>query len=176
MSRATDTMKIVRGDGKDISVFVKEKGDAIKKALEAPGAILLRGFNTVGVEIDELARLLGFVPSSTYIPGIAPRKAYMSNNSCVFTSTEAPPHLPILPHTEMTYWPQPPDVLMFQCKNMEEESDAANETVIFDNKASAEELSQELLKKLAQVTLTSLVFLKTLASLPNSTPVQHFHP
>ena len=73
----------------------------------------------------------------------------MKGNSSVFTSTEAPPHLPILPHTEMTYWPRPPDLLVFQCKSIGSSNiEEGGETVIFDNKAAAAELDQEILEKL----------------------------
>ena len=75
-----------------------------------------------------------------YIPGIAPRKAHKAGNSCVFTSTEAPPHLPILPHTEMTYWPSAPDVLMFQCQQLESVDIDSGETVLFDTRKAAREL------------------------------------
>ena len=73
----------------------------------------------------------------------------MKGNSSVFTSTEAPPHLPILPHTEMTYWPRPPDLLVFQCKSIESSNiEEGGETVIFDNKAAAAELDKDFLEKL----------------------------
>ena len=93
-------MKIVEGDGQDLSDFLKSQQEDTKNWLESPGAVLFRGFHIEeGVEIDDLARNLGYIPFNTYIPGIAPRKAYKNGNSSVFTSTEAPPHLPILPHT-----------------------------------------------------------------------------
>ena len=144
-------MRTVLGDGQDIASFVQNNQDDITAALATAGAILLRGFTLGGTEIDGLARLLGFSPFTTYIPGIAPRKAYTPSSPSVFTSTEAPPHLPILPHTEMTYWPGPPDILLFQCKSLEPGFAAANETVVFDTRAAAAELDPKLLAKLEQV-------------------------
>ena len=109
------------------------------------GAVLLRGFHVPdAVELDEIARSLNFTPLDTYIPGIAPRKAHKAGNSCVFTSTEAPPHLPILPHTEMTYWPNSPDVLLFQCKHLETSNLDSGETVLFDTRKAAKELGHDL--------------------------------
>ena len=142
-------MKIIQGNGQDISVFIKSHQNDMKSYLESPGAILLRDFHCpTDVEVDDLSRDLGYIPSDTYIPGTAPRKAYKKGNSFVFTSTEAPPHLPILPHTEMTYWPNPPDLLIFQCKSIDTDpTQDGGETVIFDNTAAAGELDEELLGK-----------------------------
>ena len=142
-------MKIIHGNGQDISVFIKSHQNDMKSSLESPGAILLRDFHCpTDVEVDNLSRDLGYIPSDTYIPGTAPRKAYKKGNSFVFTSTEAPPHLPILPHTEMTYWPNPPDLLIFQCKSIDTDpTQDGGETVIFDNTAAAGELDEELLGK-----------------------------
>ena len=98
-------MKTVIGDGRDLATFVENNQEKILSCLETEGAILLRGFTPAGASLDHVARLLGLEPRTTYVPGIAPRKAAAPGNPAVFTSTEAPPHLPILPHTEMTYWP-----------------------------------------------------------------------
>ena len=93
-------MKFVEGNGQDLSDFLQSKQKETENWLEVSGAILFRGFHIEeGLEIDDLARKLDYTPFDTYIPGIAPRKAYKNGNSSVFTSTEAPPHLPILPHT-----------------------------------------------------------------------------
>jgi len=139
-------MKVLTGRGEDLSLYISKSKNALCSDLVEKGALLFRGFKT-SVELDEIARKIGFYPLNTYIPGIAPRKAYKDGNPFVFTSTEAPPHLPILPHTEMTYWPSPPDVLLFQCKNIDS-SVGAGETVIFDMAASADKLDPSLLEKL----------------------------
>ena len=154
------TMKIVRGNGKEISSYIQDNQTHITNALDTPGALLLRGFNTDGIEIDDVARLIGFTPSHTYIPGIAPRKAAIEGNPFVFTSTEAPPHLPILPHTEMTYWPDPPHLLLFQCKFLDTSCSQvnANETVLFDMKLAANELEENLLKKLASGCIMERIY------------------
>ena len=48
----------------------------------------------------------------------------------------------------MTYWPNPPDLLIFQCKSIESKNDEeGGETVVFDNEAAAAELDQNLLGK-----------------------------
>ena len=48
----------------------------------------------------------------------------------------------------MTYWPNPPDLLIFQCKSIESKNDEeGGETVVFDNEAAAAELDQTLLGK-----------------------------
>eukprot|EP00111_Clytia_hemisphaerica_P005095 TCONS_00014672-protein len=145
------TMKIVRGNGKEITSYIRDNKSEIIDAFETPGALLLREFDTNQIEIDEVARLIGYTPAHTYIPGIAPRKAAIEGNPFVFTSTEAPPHLPILPHTEMTYWPDPPHLILFQCKFLDSSCPQvnANETVLFDMKLAAAELNENLLEKLA---------------------------
>ena len=139
-------MEVVEGSGGDITSFLKtQQGDIDTHLLDGMGAVLLRGFHVPdAVELDEIARSLNFTPLDTYIPGIAPRKAHKAGNSCVFTSTEAPPHLPILPHTEMTYWPNSPDVLLFQCKHLETSNLDSGETVLFDTRKAAKELGPDL--------------------------------
>ena len=144
-------MKTVIGDGRDLATFVENNQEEIHSCLETEGAILLRGFTTTGAELDHVARLLGLEPRTTYVPGIAPRKVAAPGNTAVFTSTEAPPHLPILPHTEMTYWPRPPAVLLFQCESLQSGIAEANETVLYDTRAASEELDQALLDKLEKV-------------------------
>jgi len=140
-------MKVINGKTGDLSKFISNNKQHLTLDLNKNGALLFQGFHSA-TELDELARNLSFNPSSTYIPGIAPRKAYQEN-PFVFTSTEAPPHLPILPHNEMTYWPSPPDILMFQCKNIDT-SVGAGETVIFDMAKAAAMLDPSLLEKLNQ--------------------------
>ena len=49
----------------------------------------------------------------------------------------------------MTYWPNPPDILMFQCKSIDT-SAGAGETVIFDMAKAAAMLEPSLLEKLSQ--------------------------
>ena len=53
---------------------------------------------------------LGFALTNHYVPGVAPRH---QKGAFAFTSTEAPPHLPILPHTEMTYSNLRPRMIAF---------------------------------------------------------------
>ena len=53
-------MKIIQGNGQDISVFIKSHQDDMKSYLESPGAILLRDFHCpTNVEVDNLSRDLG---------------------------------------------------------------------------------------------------------------------
>ena len=134
-------MEVIEGRGLDICSFLgAEEGD-LASYLAGVGAVLLRGFTVpASLELDQIARSLLFTACDTYIPGIAPRKAHKVGNNCVFTSTEAPPHLPILPHTEMTYWPSAPDVLMFQCQKLESVDIDSGETVLFDTRKAANEL------------------------------------
>ena len=68
-------MKTVIGDGRDLASFVENNQEEILSCLETEGAILLRGFTPAGARLDHVARLLGLEPRTTYVPGIAPRKA-----------------------------------------------------------------------------------------------------
>jgi len=142
-------MKIIHGNGQELSGFIEYNKTNVISYFNEFGAILFRGFDS-RVELDETARKMDFIPVDTYIPGIAPRKAFNKDNSFVFTSTEAPPHLPILPHNEMTYWPQAPDIIMFQCKVQDSApGSGAGETVIYDTSKAAAALEPALLNKLA---------------------------
>ena len=134
-------MEVIEGRGLDICSFLEDEEGDLASYLAGVGAVLLRGFAVpASLELDQIARSLLFTACDTYIPGIAPRKAHKVGNNCVFTSTEAPPHLPILPHTEMTYWPSAPDVLMFQCQKLESVDIDSGETVLFDTRKAADEL------------------------------------
>ena len=56
-------MKIIQGNGRDISVFIKSHQNDMKSYLESPGAILLRDFHCpTDVEVDKLSRDLGTPP------------------------------------------------------------------------------------------------------------------
>ena len=142
-------MKIIHGNSQELSGFMECNKSDVLSYLNESGAILFRGFES-NIELDEVARKMDFLPVDTYIPGIAPRKEFKKGNSFVFTSTEAPPHLPILPHNEMTYWPQAPDLIMFHCKMIESApGSGSGETVIYDTSKAAAALEPALLKKLA---------------------------
>ena len=144
-------MELIDGKGENIYSFLENREHELTSHLAGVGSVLLRGFTVPPtLELDQIARNLRFTPFDTYIPGIAPRKAHKVGNSCVFTSTEAPPHLPILPHTEMTYWPSAPDVLMFQCQHLESVDMDSGETVLFDTRKAASELGPELVALLEQ--------------------------
>ena len=60
-------MKVIQGNGQDVSNFIETQD--IRTYLESHGAILLSGFHSQ-IEIDELSRKMGFIPATTYIPGI----------------------------------------------------------------------------------------------------------
>ena len=65
------------------------------------GPILFRNFSIENdINFEDVIKSVGIKLSNEYRPGIAPR-ILKSNYS--FTSSEAPKHIPILPHMEMAY-------------------------------------------------------------------------
>jgi alpha-ketoglutarate-dependent taurine dioxygenase len=96
-----------------IEAWARSHGQWLSNALRGRGAVLLRGFATLGVEgFDRAARAItGKVPQP-YTNRSTPRKSVSGN---IFTSTEYPASESIPLHNENSYSASWPDEIFFLC-------------------------------------------------------------
>jgi alpha-ketoglutarate-dependent taurine dioxygenase len=95
-----------------LDVWARENASWIDESLVKHGAILFRGFEAHSAEdFERAAGTLGQRLIS-YVGGTASRTRVTND---VYTTTEAPPYVPIPLHCEMSYLDQYPRRIMFYC-------------------------------------------------------------
>lgn len=103
---------VVVGGNAPVVEFASSRREWIREALRADGAVLLRGFETGGVDgFDALVRTVSGAPL-TYTERSSPRTAIKGN---VYTSTEYPLDQEIFLHNENSYQSTWPMTLFFHC-------------------------------------------------------------
>lgn len=126
---------------------LKTEQQTIRGAIASHGAILLRGFQVESASnFEEVCQSVGLELTTEYKPGIAPRRM---RGKFAFTSTEAPGHIPVLPHTEMAYSSFRPEAIAFFCAEGPGR-EGRGETPIFDCHGIYTSLSPSFQEKLEQ--------------------------
>lgn len=128
---------------RSLAEYLKENHDDFVRKLLTHGAILFRGYNLSSAKIfSDCVKSCNLGDFFDYSGGTSPRKTLAEG---VFTSTEAPPHLMIPPHNELSYSPVFPKHLYFYCH---QPSSYKGATPIVNARAVYQDLNPILRKKL----------------------------
>ena len=127
-----------------LTELVRENSDWFNQQLDTYGAILFRGFEVeTGAQFESILELLKVKLESYYHFGSAQRVRITDK---VFTSSEAPADLIIMPHNELNIVPVRPSVLAFFCQI---QPTLYGETPIVNTEKVFNELSPRLQDKFA---------------------------
>ncbi|MDJ1171750.1 TauD/TfdA family dioxygenase [Roseofilum sp. BLCC_M154] len=129
-----------------LSKLVRENSDWFNQQRDTYGAILFRGFEVEsGVQFQSILELLKVELEKYYHFGSAQRLRITDK---VFTSSEAPPNLIVMPHNELNMVPIRPSVLAFFCQT---KPDLYGETPILNTEKVFNDLFPSFQYKIANL-------------------------
>jgi len=123
----------------------REHGETLRGRLLEHGALLLRGFSMSGAaELERFVRLFSGRDPLDYVGGASPR---VKLGEGVYTSTEYPSRLTLLPHNELSYTFRWPAHLFFCCATP---PGSGGETPLADSRAVLRKLDPQVCARFRQ--------------------------